>query len=181
MKKIASLLLVFVLICADNLSAGCLTTQMFSEVNGGSNVLSRDNNIRYTPLDRGSVSDCLSNESLPHVVGNNKSSRAVVLQDTSFAAKSNRAGDSDGDGVDDANDSDDDNDGILDCVENGLSTDLVSAFVLQEDAQYTTGNTVMQLTAVTWWGFQRGQAWSRGQVDFLTSFKVSQKQRGRTN
>jgi hypothetical protein len=79
--------------------------------------------------------------------------------------------DTDGDGIPDNIDIDDDNDGITDCDENLLganaSVSNVFSFVTAGTAIATSNNEV-RLTQDT--GYQAGQIWSVGKVDFTKSF-----------
>ncbi|WP_034060594.1 lectin-like domain-containing protein [Lacinutrix jangbogonensis] len=75
--------------------------------------------------------------------------------------------DTDGDGVDDACDFDDDNDGILDCVENGLDTTFFSLFNPAGNA-IQVGEDVIQLTDDLL--SESGIINSFGKVNFSSSF-----------
>lgn len=79
--------------------------------------------------------------------------------------------DTDGDGIPDNIDLDDDNDGITDCDENLLganaSVSNVFSFVTAGTTIATSNNEV-RLTQDT--GYQAGQIWSVGKVDFTKSF-----------
>lgn len=85
--------------------------------------------------------------------------------------------DSDGDGIPDWQDLDDDNDGILDCVENGLNTSLDKIFKANNNttlmASPSTGP--VHQYRLTNGGSQNGQVWSYGKVDFTKSFTLSTK------
>ncbi|PIE77362.1 MAG: hypothetical protein CSA15_13350, partial [Candidatus Delongbacteria bacterium] len=78
--------------------------------------------------------------------------------------------DTDGDGVANACDLDNDNDGILDCEEKGLFTDLSETFVLNGDASTVQGNTELQLTADE--NNKSGQAWGVARADFTKDFTL---------
>lgn len=85
--------------------------------------------------------------------------------------------DSDGDGYPDWQDLDDDNDGILDCVENGLNTTLDKIFKANNNATLIASPSTgpvhqYRLTNGT---SQNGQIWSYGKVDFTKSFALSTK------
>src|SRR5690606_34686973 len=69
-------------------------------------------------------------------------------------------------------DLDSDNDGILDCDEKGLSSEIEIAFAFVESGDAVkTGSFEAQLTADI--ASQSGQLWSRGKVDFSKSFILS--------
>lgn len=79
--------------------------------------------------------------------------------------------DTDGDGYPDNIDLDDDNDGILDCIEKGLTGGTVSTvFQLNGNATQLAANEA-SLTADI--ANQAGQMWSRGKIDFGKSFTLS--------
>lgn len=79
--------------------------------------------------------------------------------------------DTDGDGYTDNIDLDDDNDGVLDCIEKGLSGGTVSTvFQLNGNATQLAANEA-RLTSDA--ATQAGQMWSRGKVDFGKSFTLS--------
>ena len=78
--------------------------------------------------------------------------------------------DSDGDGVPDYLDLDDDNDGILDCVEKGLSETISNIFKLNGSTSEITSTEVQLTPAVN---SQSGQMWSYGKIDFTKSFSFS--------
>ncbi|KFC18013.1 lectin-like domain-containing protein [Epilithonimonas lactis] len=80
--------------------------------------------------------------------------------------------DSDGDTIPDWQDLDDDNDGILDCVENGLGAGATAStvFELNGTANAISSNEI-QLTAAI--GSEAGQMWSYGKIDFSKSFTLN--------
>ena len=85
--------------------------------------------------------------------------------------------DSDGDGYPDWQELDDDNDGILDCVENGLNTTIDKIFKANNNATLMASPSTgpanqYRLTNGT---SQNGQIWSYGKVDFTKSFTLSTK------
>ena len=85
--------------------------------------------------------------------------------------------DSDGDGIADVCDLDDDNDGILDCTENGANP-FTDVFFLNNDAVYATplaGGPAYQVRLVPDAQSKRGQAWSKGKVDFTKDFVIPMK------
>ena len=85
--------------------------------------------------------------------------------------------DSDGDGIPDWQDLDDDNDGILDCVENGLNTTVDKIFKANNNATLITNPSSgpIHQYRLTNGGAQNGQIWSYGKVDFTKSFTLSMK------
>lgn len=77
----------------------------------------------------------------------------------------------DGDGIPIGTDLDSDNDGILDCVEKGLSGATIDTFFnLRNDATMISATEVRLTPAVN---DQRGQMWSFGQINFLESFALN--------
>jgi hypothetical protein len=85
--------------------------------------------------------------------------------------------DSDGDGIPDWQDLDDDNDGILDCVENGLNTTLDKIFKANNNATLIASPSTGPVNQyrLTNGLAQNGQVWSYGKVDFTKSFTLSTK------
>ncbi|QIG88157.1 hypothetical protein G6R40_00105 [Chryseobacterium sp. POL2] len=85
--------------------------------------------------------------------------------------------DSDGDGIPDWQDLDDDNDGILDCVENGLNTTVDKIFKANNSATLITSPSTgpVHQFRLTNGGSQNGQVWSYGKVDFTKSFSLPMK------
>ena len=85
--------------------------------------------------------------------------------------------DSDGDGIPDWQDLDDDNDGILDCVENGLNTTADKIFKANNSATLITSPSSgpVHQFRLTNGGNQNGQIWSNGKVDFTRSFSLSMR------
>ncbi len=85
--------------------------------------------------------------------------------------------DSDGDGIPDWQDLDDDNDGILDCVENGLNTTVDKIFKANNNATLIASPSTgpVHQYRLTNGGAQNGQVWSYGKVDFTKSFTLSTK------
>ncbi|WP_374441520.1 hypothetical protein [Epilithonimonas sp.] len=85
--------------------------------------------------------------------------------------------DSDGDGIPDWQDLDDDNDGILDCVENGLNTTVDKIFKANNNATLiaSPSSGPVHQYRLTNGGSQNGQIWSYGKVDFTKSFTLSTK------
>lgn len=88
-------------------------------------------------------------------------------------------GDYDGDGVLNINDLDNDNDGILDCLENGITENMSEMFAINGNASqvYTdpTNASVTlpyQIQLTPYLGGQKGQLWSRGKIDFNKSFTL---------
>lgn len=95
----------------------------------------------------------------------------------SIDASKNDCLDTDGDGYPDWQDLDDDNDGILDCVENGLNTTIDKIFKANNNATLIASPSTgpahqYRLTNV---GSQNGQIWSYGKVDFTKSFSLPMK------
>lgn len=86
-------------------------------------------------------------------------------------ASRNDCADSDIDGIPDWQDLDDDNDGILDCIENGLSGATISSIFQLRGSATQLGSNEARLTpdAAT----QSGQMWSNGKVDFAKSFTLT--------
>lgn len=80
--------------------------------------------------------------------------------------------DTDGDGIGNSEDLDDDNDGILDCVEKGFgpNSSVSTIFKLNGSASELATNEI-RLTPDA--GFQSGNAWGYGKVDFAKSFTIS--------
>ena len=87
-------------------------------------------------------------------------------------ASKNDCLDSDGDTIPDWQDLDDDNDGIVDCVENGLGAGATAStvFELNGTANAISSNEI-QLTAAI--GSEAGQMWSYGKIDFSKSFTLN--------
>lgn len=85
--------------------------------------------------------------------------------------------DSDGDGIPDWQDLDDDNDGILDCVENGLNTTVDKIFKANNNATLiaSPSSGPVNQYRLTNGLAQNGQVWSYGKVDFTKSFTLSTK------
>ncbi len=85
--------------------------------------------------------------------------------------------DSDGDGIPDWQDLDDDNDGILDCIENGLDTTADKIFKANNNATIiaSPSSGPVHQFRLTNGGSQNGQVWSYGKVDFTKSFTLSTK------
>ncbi|MCW3168669.1 cadherin-like domain-containing protein [Chryseobacterium sp. 09-1422] len=80
--------------------------------------------------------------------------------------------DSDGDTIPDWQDLDDDNDGITDCVENGLGAGATVSTIFELNGNAVAiGNTEVQLTAAI--ASQAGQMWSYEKVDFSKSFTLN--------
>ena len=95
----------------------------------------------------------------------------------SIDASKNDCLDTDGDGYPDWQDLDDDNDGILDCVENGLNTTADKIFKANNNATLIASPSTgpanqYRLTNGT---SQNGQIWSYGKVDFTKSFSLPMK------
>lgn len=84
--------------------------------------------------------------------------------------------DSDGDTIPDWQDLDDDNDGIIDCLENGLGAGATATtvFELNGTANAISTNEI-QLTAAL--GSEAGQMWSYGKIDFSKSFSLNYEAR----
>ncbi|MHB0754917.1 collagen-binding domain-containing protein [Polaribacter sp. M15] len=81
------------------------------------------------------------------------------------------ATDCDGDGIQNAIDLDDDNDGILDCVENGLNNNSLSdLFTIAGDATFVNSNEIELTPDVN---NQAGSSMSFGKVDFTSDFNFS--------
>ncbi len=93
---------------------------------------------------------------------------ATMLLPAQPVAHAGPLDDSDGDGVLDGVDRDDDNDGISDCAEKGISSNLSETFVVNSDASFVGNNSEIQLTPDV--RDKRGQTWSRSRADFSSSF-----------
>ena len=79
--------------------------------------------------------------------------------------------DCDGDGIENSIDLDDDNDGILDCVENGLDTNSLSdLFSIAGNATFKNSNEI-ELTPDLY--NQAGSSMSFGKIDFTSDFSFS--------
>lgn len=89
-------------------------------------------------------------------------------------------GDIDHDGIRNVDDADNDNDGIMDCLENGITGDMTDLFSITSDAVQVyddpTGSELslpyqVQLTKAV--NNQHGQIWSYGKIDFSKSFTLT--------
>ncbi len=89
-------------------------------------------------------------------------------------------GDIDNDGIRNIDDADNDNDGILDCIENGITGDMTDLFSINSDAVQVYDDPTgvesslpyqVQLTKAL--NNQHGQIWSLGKIDFSKSFTLT--------
>jgi len=113
------------------------------------------------------ISGPVNSNGVPTAVGNGQG--LGVSQNAAL----NKCSDFDLDGIANTADLDDDNDGILDCVENGLATASFLnnfTFVANNNATGVSAN-IAQLTPNL--GTQSGQYWSVGKIDFTKSFSFS--------
>ena len=95
----------------------------------------------------------------------------ILMNIFSSNAQCVSATDCDGDGIENAIDLDDDNDGILDCVENGLNNNSLSdLFTIAGDATFVNSNEIELTPDVN---NQAGSSMSFGKVDFTSDFNFS--------
>tara|TARA_R110002126_G_scaffold291243_2_gene451330 strand:- start:15011 stop:19258 length:4248 start_codon:yes stop_codon:yes gene_type:complete len=95
----------------------------------------------------------------------------ILMNIFSANAQCVSATDCDGDGIENLIDLDDDNDGILDCVENGLDTNSLSdLFSIAGNATFKNSNEI-ELTPDVY--NQAGSSMSFGKIDFTTDFNFS--------
>ena len=89
-------------------------------------------------------------------------------------------GDIDGDGIQNMADADNDNDGIEDCVENGVTGNMNDLFNINGHASQVYDDPTGQVSSLPYQvritppaGGKSGQLWSRGKINFSSSFTLT--------
>ena len=89
-------------------------------------------------------------------------------------------GDIDGDGIQNMADADNDNDGIEDCVENGVTGNMNDLFNINGHASQVYNDPTGQVSSLPYQvqltrdlNSQSGQLWSRGKINFSSSFTLT--------